>query len=182
MPVARDVRNRSDRILTVPNALTLSRILMVPVVVALLLAKNDGTALAVFLIASITDFLDGRIARRQGPTRIGRMLDPIADRLILSSSAVVLAMRGLLPAWAVMILVGRDILTLLGSLLFGGRVRVNPIGKAATAFLMTAVAVVIFEPGKLGNVIFQAGFILSLVAAALYVFSIFRMAERGKFR
>jgi cardiolipin synthase len=182
MPVARDIKPLSDRVLTVPNALTLFRILMAPVVVALLLAKDDGIALAVFLVAAITDFLDGRIARRRGPTRIGQMLDPIADRLILSSSAIVLAAHGFLPAWAVAILVGRDILTLFGSFVFGGRVRVNPIGKAATALLMTAVAVVIFEPGELGDVIFQAGFILSLVAAALYVLSIFRMLKRGEFR
>ena len=98
-----------------PNALSLLRLFMVPVVVALLLARADGLAAAFFVLAAATDFLDGRIARRAGPTRLGQILDPLADRLMLSSVAVVLAVRGLLPIWAVAILVGRDLLALLGS-------------------------------------------------------------------
>src|SRR5215213_6260631 len=94
-----------DRVLTVPNALSLVRLLMVPVVVALLLARSDGLAAAFFVLAAITDFLDGKLARRAGPTRLGQILDPVADRLMLSSVAVVLAIRGLLPVWAVAILV-----------------------------------------------------------------------------
>src|SRR3712207_8601039 len=89
-----------DRVFTVPFPFSLSRLFMVPVVVALLLARADGLAVAFFVLAAATDFLDGRLARRAGPTRLGRILDPLADRLMLSSVAVVLAVRGLLPAWA----------------------------------------------------------------------------------
>lgn len=174
-----DKEQLSNRVFTVPNALTLFRLLMVPVVVMLLLARADTLAVVVFAVAALTDFFDGRIARRHGPTRIGQLLDPVADRLMLSSSAVVLAMRGLLPVWAVAILVGRDVLALLGSVVFGGRIRVNRVGKAATAVLMASVAIVILDPGKIGEIVFYAGFALSLVAGVLYVLSISRMADRG---
>jgi cardiolipin synthase (CMP-forming) len=163
-----------DRVLTLPNALTLLRLLAIPVVLLLLLAERDVAAVGVFVLAAITDFLDGVIARRWGGTSyLGAVLDPVADRLMLSSVAVVLALRGILPFWAVAILVGRDILALVGSLAFRGKIRVNKVGKAATAILMTSVAVIMYKPGTpgeiLGEVMFALGLGLSLVAGALYV-------------
>lgn len=172
-----------DRVFTVPNALSLSRLFMVPVVVALLLARADGLAAVFFVLAAATDFLDGRLARRAGPTRLGRILDPVADRLMLSSVAVVLATRGLLPVWAVAILVGRDLLALLGSILVGSKVRVNRVGKAATALLMGAVALVVIVPGAVvGEIMFYAGFVLSIVAALLYASKVRRILDGGEAR
>ena len=173
-----DTKQLSDRIFTVPNALSLLRLFMVPVVVALLLGGVDGLAAALFILAALTDFLDGRIARRAGPTRLGRILDPVADRLMLSSVAVVLAIRGLLPAWAVAILVGRDLLALVGSLVAGSKIRVNRVGKAATAVLMVAVAFVVISPGKVGEIMFYAGFALSVAAGLLYAKSL-RQIHKG---
>ena len=164
-----DTKQLSDRVFTVPNALSLLRLFMVPIVVVLLLGGADGLAAALFVLAALTDFLDGRLARRAGPTRLGRILDPVADRLMLSSVAVVLAIRDLLPAWVVAILVGRDLLALLGSLVVGGKIRVNRVGKAATAVLMVAVAFVVISPGKVGEIMFYAGFVLSVAAGVLYV-------------
>ena len=158
-----------------PNALTFLRLFMVPVVVTLLLAGSDGIAAAFFVLAAATDFLDGRLARRTGPTRLGRILDPVADRLMLSSVAVVLAIRGLLPVWAVAILVGRDLLALVGSLVAGSKIGVNRVGKAATAVLMGAVALVVIRPGVVGEVIFYAGFGLSILAGLMYLRSLRRI-------
>lgn len=158
-----------------PNALSFLRLFMVPVVVTLLLAGSDGIAAAFFVLAAATDFLDGRLARRTGPTRLGRILDPVADRLMLSSVAVVLAIRGLLPVWAVAILVGRDLLALVGSLVAGSKIGVNRVGKAATAVLMGAVALVVIRPGVVGEVIFYAGFGLSIVAGLMYLRSLRRI-------
>src|SRR5918999_734014 len=159
-----------DRVLTVPNVLSLLRLFLVPVVVALLLAGSDTLAAAFFVLAALTDFLDGRLARMAGPTRLGRILDPLADRLMLSSVAVVLAGRGVLPAWAVAILVGRDLLTLIGSIVVGNKVRVNRVGKAATAVLMGATALVVLMPGTVvGVILFYAGFGLSIVAGLMYL-------------
>jgi cardiolipin synthase (CMP-forming) len=163
-----------DRVFTVPNVLSLLRLFLVPVVVALLLAGSDTLAAAFFVLAALTDFLDGRLARMAGPTRLGRILDPLADRLMLSSVAVVLAVRGLLPAWAVAIMVGRDLLALVGSLV-GSKIRVNRVGKAATAVLMGAVALVVVSPGVVGEVIFYAGFGLSIVAGLMYARSLRRI-------
>ncbi len=173
-----DTKQFSDRIFTVPNALSLLRLFMVPVVVALLLGGADGLAAALFVLAAATDFLDGRIARRAGPTRLGRILDPVADRLMLSSVAVVLAIRDFLPAWVVAILVGRDLLVLVGSLVVGSKIRVNRVGKAATAVLMVAVAFVVISPGKVGEIMFYAGFVLSVAAGVLYVLNL-RQILRG---
>jgi len=168
-------RRLGDRVFTVPNALSLLRFFIVPVVVALLLAGSDGLAAAFFVLAAVTDFLDGKLARMAGPTRPGQILDPLADRLMLSSVAVVLAIRGLLPVWAVAILVGRDILALVGSLVVGSKIRVNRVGKAATAVLMGGVALVVISPGVVGEIIFYAGFGLSIVAGLMYVMSLRRI-------
>ncbi|MDQ3964867.1 MAG: CDP-alcohol phosphatidyltransferase family protein [Actinomycetota bacterium] len=162
----------SDRVLTVPNALTLVRLLVIPVVIPLLLVKEDVLAAALLVLAAVTDFLDGRIARRwggAGPSRLGMVLDPVADRLLLSSVAAVLAVRGLLPAFVVAMLVGRDALALAGSLVFRDKIRVNKVGKAATAVLMASVVVIIYRPGVMGEIMFYSGLGLSLVAGALYV-------------
>jgi cardiolipin synthase (CMP-forming) len=178
-----DARQLEDRVFTLPNALSLLRLFMVPLVVALLLARSDALGAAFFVLAAATDFLDGRIARRAGPTRLGRILDPVADRLMLSSVAVVLAMRGLLPAWAVAILVGRDLLALAGSLVVGSKIRVNRVGKAATAVLMGAVALVVIIPGAaVGEIIFYAGFGLSIVAGLVYIRSVRRLFGGGEVR
>ena len=177
-----DTKQLSDRVFTVPNALSLLRLFMVPIVVVLLLGGADGLAAALFVLAALTDFLDGRLARRAGPTRLGRILDPVADRLMLSSVAVVLAIRDLLPAWVVAILVARDLLALVGSLVVGSKIRVNRVGKAATAVLMVAVALVVISPGNLGEAMFYAGFALSVVAGLLYVKSLRQILKGSELR
>ncbi len=165
-----------DRILTVPNLLTLLRLLAIPVVILLLLSRKDSLAAAVFVLAALTDFLDGRIARRRGgASYLGAILDPVVDRLMLSSVAAVLAFRGLLPVLVVAMLLGRDVLALLGTLGFRGKIKVNKVGKAATAVLMASIVVVMYRPGVIGEVMFYAGLGLSLVAGALYVGSATRL-------
>ena len=178
------MKSPGERVLTVPNALTLLRLLAIPFVLLLLLEGEDVAAATVFVMAAVTDFLDGRIARRRGgagTTQLGAILDPVADRLMLSSVAVVLAVRGLLPAPLVALLVGRDVLALLGSLLFRGKIKVNKVGKAATAVLMASVAVVMYRPGIFGEIVgevmFYSGLGLSLLAGVLYVGTIKRRVE-----
>lgn len=175
----KDIPEIGRQVLTVPNALSLLRLAMVPVVVVLLLARQDVAAVVVFVLAAVTDFLDGALARRTQPTLVGKILDPVADRLMLSSTAVVLAIRGELPVWVVAVLAGRDLLALVGGLVFGREVSVNWVGKAATALLMAAVALIIFSPGAVGEVVFYAGFGLSLLAAVTYVISVSRLTGGG---
>lgn len=175
----KDVKEIGNQVLTIPNALSLLRIVMVPVVISLLLMRLDLVAAIVFAIAALTDFLDGQIARMTQPTRLGKILDPIADRLMLSSSAIVLAARGLLPFWIVALLVARDLVALFGGLVYGGRVPVNYFGKAATALLMVAVALLIFSPSAAAEVLFYLGFTLSLLAGVFYALNVFRISGRG---
>jgi cardiolipin synthase len=163
------VSGLESRVLTLPNALTCARLLAVPVVLALLVAGSETWAAALFVAAALTDFLDGMLARRRGgASRLGALLDPVADRLMISGVAVVLAAKGLLPAWLVALLVGRDALALVGGILLRAKVRVNKVGKAATALLMVAAAVEIFRPGVPGEILFYAGIALSLVSGFLY--------------
>ena len=166
------MKDVSDRVLTVPNVLTLVRLLTIPVVVLLLLETEDVSAAGLLVLAAVTDFLDGWIARRwrgSGQSHLGRVLDPLADRLLLSSVAVVLVIRGFLPGFVVAMLVGRDVLALAGSLVFRGKIRVNKVGKAATAALMAAIVVIIYKPGVVGEIMFYSGLGLSLGAGVLYI-------------
>jgi CDP-diacylglycerol--glycerol-3-phosphate 3-phosphatidyltransferase len=100
-----------------PNALTLSRIFIVPLLVVVLLtplSENLGVpryilALAIFVAASLTDYFDGKIARRRKQvSKLGKLLDPIADKLLISAALISLVENHLAPAWAVVIIVGRE--------------------------------------------------------------------------
>jgi CDP-diacylglycerol--glycerol-3-phosphate 3-phosphatidyltransferase len=99
--------------MNLPNALTIVRIFLVPVVVTVLLAKDitDRTfwGASLFLVAALTDMLDGYLARRRRQvTTLGRLLDPIADKLLISSALIALVWRHTAPAWMVVIIIGRE--------------------------------------------------------------------------
>lgn len=98
--------------LNVPNSLTLFRIFLVPFLVVVLLTKFDGreiVGLLIFLTATATDFLDGFLARRRGQiTTLGTLLDPIADKLLISAAFISLVELGLAPSWMVVVVVGRE--------------------------------------------------------------------------
>jgi cardiolipin synthase (CMP-forming) len=98
--------------LTVANQLTLLRMGLVPVLVVLVLSREHGWALAVFVSAGLTDLLDGFFARRGQSTKLGAMLDPVADKLLLGASYVVLTWGGglvcPLPVWLTVLVLSRD--------------------------------------------------------------------------
>ena len=106
--------NLSSEIWNLPNSLTLLRIFLVPFLVVVLLTKFDGrefVGLGIFIVAAITDFLDGYFARRRGQiTRMGTLLDPIADKLLMSAAFISLVEMDPLhvPAWMVVIIIGRE--------------------------------------------------------------------------
>jgi cardiolipin synthase len=166
--------------MNLPNMLTLLRLFMVPFILWALLEGRDALGLLLLVVAGLTDFLDGRLARRFGGTRLGRVLDPLADRLLLSGVAVVLAVRELLPGWAVAVLVARDLFALVGGLLYGSRIRVNRVGKAATAVLMVSVVLVVLQLEKIGEIMFYAGICLSLAAGIMYAARFRRLAGGGE--
>ena len=103
----------SDKILTVPNLLTVLRILLTPIFLLLIFSENwycKHLALLVFTVASLTDFYDGRIARRYGTvTGLGRFLDPLADKILVSSALISFVVLGMVEMWLVGVMLIRDV-------------------------------------------------------------------------
>jgi cardiolipin synthase len=126
------------------NWLTIGRIILIPVFVTLLVYGRATAALAVFLLASLTDLLDGMIARRRGPTRLGAYLDPMADKLLLTAAFVTLTYLKALPFWITAVVISRDLVLVLGAGLIhvaGGAVHPAPtrLGKLSTFLQMLTV-------------------------------------------
>ena len=127
------------------NWLTVLRILLIPVFITLLVYKQRGPALAVFLAAALTDLLDGYVARHRGSqSRLGAFLDPMADKLLLMSSFVTLTWLRVLPFWIAAVVISRDLILMFGALMIhmaGGHIYPRPtrMGKAATFFQVLTV-------------------------------------------
>lgn len=136
----------SSRILTVPNLLSFLRLALVPVFLMLIIQGQDALALLVLIISSVTDFLDGLIARTfKQISRLGQLLDPAADRLFIFAALIGLAVREVIPWWLVAIIVGRDLMLLvLGVVLANhgyGPLPVHHLGKVATLCLFYALPI-----------------------------------------
>ena len=135
--------------MNVPNSLTVLRILLVPVFVAFLLSGRYEYALATFLLAGITDGLDGTIARVANQrTALGAYLDPLADKLLLTSAFVTLAFLGLVPLWIAILVVFRDLCLMAATLLAKyteSRVDISPslLGKGTTVFQLLYIILVV---------------------------------------
>jgi CDP-diacylglycerol--glycerol-3-phosphate 3-phosphatidyltransferase len=122
--------------MNLPNALTLGRIFLVPLLVVVLLTKFAGKELvgaAIFALASATDWLDGWLARRNGQvTTLGQLMDPLADKLLVSAALISLVQMGMAPAWMVAVILGREFaITVLRSLAHsrGVVIAASPLGK-----------------------------------------------------
>jgi CDP-diacylglycerol--glycerol-3-phosphate 3-phosphatidyltransferase len=143
--------------MNLPNALTLVRIFLVPLLVVVLLTEFAGRQIfgvpkeligaAIFGVASITDWLDGYLARRRRQvTWLGQVLDPIADKLLTSAAFISLVQLGLAPAWMVALIIGREFaITGLRSLAYtkGITIPASPLGKIKMASQVTAILLLI---------------------------------------
>ena len=162
----------------IANLLTASRLFLIPIIIHLILTGQSGAALIVFAFAALTDLLDGAVARRLDEvTELGRVLDPLTDRLLISGVVVALFLRDGLgpPLWALLVLVGRDILILAGSTWLtwkGSPVKVTMLGKTATTVLLVAILLMVAE-WEVGLWLFYTGLIL-------YLGSGFNYFARGK--
>ncbi|MHB1615082.1 MAG: CDP-diacylglycerol--glycerol-3-phosphate 3-phosphatidyltransferase [Actinomycetes bacterium] len=145
-----------------PNALTLLRLVLVPVL-AVLLWHDQGrstgwrlAAFAVFLVASVTDLVDGDLARRRGlVTDLGKLADPVADKALIGTTLVVLSLLGWLPWWVTVVIVAREVMVTLLRLWVVHRavIAASRGGKLKTALQTAAVAVLILPlPGWSGPV------------------------------
>src|SRR6266704_2137139 len=182
----------SSRILTVPNMLTVFRMVLIPVFVTLLFYRRFSLALAVFILAGLTDGLDGLLARRFGQqSQLGTVLDPIADKLMLVTAFIVLSMRSIFPQpvpnhlpvpfWVTVAVISRDVFIIVGAaainIMTGFRgFRPSWLGKLNTGVQITAIATIMFAariPSGSGcylPTIYTSVFTLAILSGAHYVF------------
>ncbi len=173
-----------NRVLTVPNALSVLRLLLVPVFLWLLFgAHANGWAVAVLMFSGFSDWADGKIARlvANQSSRLGELLDPLVDRIYMVIVPLALAMHGVVPWWFVLTLLGRD--ALLAATLPVLRARgltalpVTYLGKAATFALMSGFPLVLLgtadaqDPALWSRVVLACGWAFLLWGLALYLWS-----------
>jgi len=163
-----------------PNALTVLRLVLVPVFVVLMLQADDGyswTAGILFALAAITDQIDGWLARRwHVESEFGKVADPLADRLMIDAAIILLWAAGRLPFIALALILLRDGVLLGGYRFFQGRgidLNVSLLGKIATWILYASLALTIVTPGgtEWPLWLFWIGLVLALVAGIRYVTS-----------
>lgn len=173
--------------MNLPNSITLGRIFLVPLLVVVLLTSFDGRQVlgvsnemlgaAIFGLASLTDWLDGFLARRRGQvTGIGQWMDPLADKLLVTAALISLVQLDRAPAWMVAVILGREFsVTVLRSMIHarGQSLPASPLGKIKMAVQVTAILLLILAPHMrelfvAGQVALWVATIAALVSAADY--------------
>ncbi len=140
--------------MNLPTALTLFRIVLVPLIMVFLISSDRVSVLiaaVIFIAASLTDWLDGRVARRWNQvTRLGTLLDPVADKLLVAAALISLVQVDMIAAWMALVIIGRELAVtgLRGvALSMGVVVPASPLGKAKTVAQYVAITALILEKG-----------------------------------
>jgi CDP-diacylglycerol--glycerol-3-phosphate 3-phosphatidyltransferase len=184
------VRDEAASLWTLPNRLSILRILFIPVIVFFISTQEDGLLLAsclLFIIAGITDGLDGYLARKMSLTsKLGLYLDPIADKLLVSSVLITLTYYHQIPLWVTLILVGREFL-INGLRAFyameGIAIYPSSSGKIKTALQLIGISCVLFNIAleridaiahQIGLIIIYAALFFSIYSAVDYLTALFR--------
>jgi CDP-diacylglycerol--glycerol-3-phosphate 3-phosphatidyltransferase len=184
------VRDEAATLWTLPNRLSILRILFIPVIVFFISTQEDGLLLAsclLFIIAGITDGLDGYLARKMNLTsKLGLYLDPIADKLLVSSVLITLTYYRQIPLWVTLILVGREFL-INGLRAFyameGIAIYPSSSGKIKTALQLIGISCVLFNIAleridaiahQIGLIIIYAALFFSIYSAVNYLTALFR--------
>ena len=146
----------TNRIFTIPNVISFIRLCMVPVYMVLLLNGYDLLATFVFALAAGTDWIDGQLARRTNcVSKLGQLLDPAVDRILMSCGVIGLMLVGRLPIWIVVVVLGRDLMLLVGGAYllkrYHERVAVIYPGKVATTFLFVGFAGLLLNMPLIGG-------------------------------
>ncbi len=177
--VAAERPPRPDRVVTVPNVLSVLRLLGVPLFLWLLLGpKADGWALVVLAASGISDWLDGKLARwLNQASRLGALLDPAADRLYVVATLVAFVLRGIVPWWLAVLLIGKDVAVglCLPVLRRAGYAppEVHYVGKAATFVLLYAFPLLLLAQGGsvVAGIARPIGYAFTAWGTALYVWT-----------
>ena len=157
--------NRFTSSISVPNILTLVRILLTPVFVILLLRDLYGTALLVFAVAGVSDGLDGLIARYMNQrTALGSYLDPAADKLLLTAAFITMAVLKIIPAWLMVIVVTRDVIIVLGLAILTlteKKYEINPtlVSKCTTAIQILMIFITLYDPSRTKMIFLHSAFL-----------------------
>ncbi|HEV3472622.1 MAG TPA: CDP-alcohol phosphatidyltransferase family protein [Actinomycetota bacterium] len=164
-----------SRVWTIPNALSIARLVTVPFFVWLFVTDRKDAAVLLYAIAAWTDFFDGYIARRTGSvTELGRLLDPLADRIFIAALAIALVATGVLSGWIAGAIVARDVVILAAYPLvqkgLTTKIRVNFTGKTATAALLLGLTLLAVSETSIGgdSVIDEIGYAFVVLGAVGY--------------
>ena len=167
--------------MNLPNKLTIFRVILVILFVALMLNGYDLWAVAVFIIASLTDLLDGKIARKYNLiTDFGKFMDPLADKLLVCAAMICLVEMGRLPAWMVIVIISREFIISGFRLVAsdnGVVIAASYWGKFKTTFQMLMIIVLILN---LGGVFDMIGLVLTWIALILTVVSLIDYLVKNK--
>lgn len=196
----------TNRIFTIPNVISFIRLCMVPVYMVLLLNGYDLLATFMFALAAGTDWIDGQLARRSNcVSKLGQLLDPAVDRILMSCGVIGLMLVGRLPIWIVFVVLGRDLMLLVGGAYllkrYHERVAVIYPGKVATTFLFVGFAGLLlnmpligglgwfeaswlpgfgFEACSWGIWFVYAGLLLGLFTTLYYVLAGYRKMQKAR--
>jgi len=192
----------SSRIITVPNILTVFRMVLIPVFVSLLFYQRFALALAVFVLAGLTDGLDGLLARRfNQKSQLGTILDPIADKLMLVTAFIVLSMRSVFPQplpshlpvpfWVTVAVISRDVFILVGAaainIVTGFRgFRPSWLGKVNTTVQIVSIGIIMlaaslpYGTGYYLPTLYAAVFAFAVLSGAHYVFFVSRLLNEDR--
>lgn len=190
--MSRDPEASTSAALTIPNVLSFARILTIPGFVWLIVHRGtEAAGLVVFGLVASTDWLDGYVARRTGRvSELGKLLDPVADRLAIAAALVALLVRGAFPLWAALLIAVRDGAVLVAGAVLaarGVRIDVRVIGKVATLALMLGVPFIAWGEldlelrqiaSILGWAAFALGIVLYYAVAVVYAFDVRRALGR----
>ena len=182
-----EARVISPPLAQIPNALTVARLALIPVFVVLMVRaghRPSWPAGVVFGVAGITDQVDGFLARRwQVESHFGKLADPLADRLMIDAAVILLFAYDRLPWAGLVVILGRDLVLLAGSVSLvprGLEIDVNLVGKAATWILYAAIffRIVTHKATEWPLDLFWAGIALALVAGVFYIATAWREVRR----
>ena len=173
--------------INIPNALSLLRLVGVPFFIYFaLVSKQDAVAILILVIAGITDYLDGKLARAWNQTSaFGALIDPAADRIYILSTLIILYVRDAISLWVLAILLARDGILGLLSLVLKRRglplLEVTYLGKAATFNLLYAFPLLLLatQDSAIGTIAFAAGWSFALWGIVLYVFTGWTYFQNG---
>ncbi|MCI0502060.1 MAG: CDP-diacylglycerol--glycerol-3-phosphate 3-phosphatidyltransferase [Fusobacteria bacterium] len=170
--------------MNLPTKITVFRLLLIPVFIITYYIQDTGYLIsgAIFILASLTDLLDGYLARKRNETtNLGAFLDPVADKVLVTSALVLLAVAGIVPSWSVILIIGREILIngfRLIAIEKGIVISASYLGKIKTTTQLLSIIILIFSP--ISSWLLLAGIIIYWIAVITTVLSGFEYLYQGR--